>query len=134
MSGGAYAAMFLHMRPKRLQCLRLRDELGVEVGAEPFDAAFAAVAGFLHPTERRFRRRDGNRVDAHHPGRDRVADRGRGRVRTGERIGRQPKGSAFARSTTSSKVLKVTIGAIGPNGSWVITLESSGTSVTIVGS
>src|SRR5262245_27885791 len=45
---------------KELQRLPLRNELGVEVGAEPLDAAFATVAGFLHPAERRLGRRRGN--------------------------------------------------------------------------
>src|SRR5262249_54744849 len=38
------------------QRLPLRNELGVEIGAEALDAAFAAVAGFLPPAERRLRR------------------------------------------------------------------------------
>jgi hypothetical protein len=40
----------------------------------------------------------------------------------------------LARATTSSKVLKVTTGAIGPNGSCVISLLSSGRPVITVGS
>ena len=46
--------------------LSLRDEFRVEVGAEPLDAAFAAVPGFLHAAERRLGRRDRHRVDADH--------------------------------------------------------------------
>src|SRR5258705_11540209 len=70
--------------------LPLRDELGGEVGGEPLDAAFAAVAGFLHAAERRLRGRDHHRVDPDHAGLQLVADRGGGRLRTGEGIGRQP--------------------------------------------
>src|ERR1700690_4108475 len=44
-----------------------------------------------------------------------------------------PKGSELARSTTSSKVLNGTMGATGPNGSSVMILQSSGTSVITVG-
>src|SRR5262245_38185693 len=58
----------------------LRDEFGVEVGAEALDAAFAAVAGFLDAAERRLRRRYRDRVDAHHAGLDRFADGGGGSV------------------------------------------------------
>src|SRR6478752_2580427 len=44
----------------------LRDELGDKVGAQPLDAALAAVAAFLDAAERRLGRGDGNRVDANH--------------------------------------------------------------------
>src|SRR6478752_3103063 len=66
----------------------LRDELGDEIGAETFNAALAAVAGFLDAAERRFRRRDRDRVDADHAGFERVADRGGRRGRRREGIGR----------------------------------------------
>ena len=73
-----------------MQCASpLRDELGVEVGAEPFGTTLAAVAGLFHAAERRLRRRDRNRVDADHARLHGVADRGCGRVRTRKRIGRQ---------------------------------------------
>ena len=69
----------------------LRNEFGVQVGAEPLDAAFAAMAGFLHAAERRLRRRDGDRIDPHHAGFDRLPDRRRGRVGGGERVGGEPE-------------------------------------------
>ena len=58
--------------------LRLRDELLVGVGLEPFQAAFVAVAGILDAAERRFRRRDHHRIHADHAGLDGIADHGRG--------------------------------------------------------
>src|SRR5262245_49285714 len=72
---------------KRMVRLRLRDELGVEVGAEPFDTALAAVTRLLDAAERRLGRRDCDRVDAHHAAFDGVADCGCGRVRGRKGVG-----------------------------------------------
>src|SRR5690242_7028444 len=70
--------------PNKNHALPLRNEFGVEVGAEPLDAAFAAVARLLDAAERRLRRGDGDRIDADHARLHRLADRRRGRVRAGE--------------------------------------------------
>src|SRR5262245_38949663 len=72
--------------------LTLRNEFGIEIGAKPLNAAFAAVAGFFDAAERRLRSRDGNRVDAHHARLHGFADGGRGRVRSREGIGSEPVG------------------------------------------
>ena len=58
--------------------LRLRDELLVGIGLEPFHAAFVAVTGILDAAERRFRRRDHHRIHPDHAGLDGIADHGRG--------------------------------------------------------
>src|ERR1700733_5649414 len=71
--------------------LALRDKLGDEVGAQAFDAAFAAVAAFLNTAERRLRCRDRDRVDADHAGFQRIAYGRCGRVRRGESGGRKPE-------------------------------------------
>ncbi len=55
--------------------LSLRDELRVHIRLQTLDAAFRAVARLLDAAERRFRRRNGDRVDADHAGLNRLADR-----------------------------------------------------------
>ena len=45
----------------------------------------------------------------------------------------RPNGKLFARSITSSRLAKVAVGAIGPNGSSVIICAESGTFASKVG-
>src|SRR3974390_606875 len=69
--------------------LRLRDELGVQISLQAFDTAFRTVTRFLDATERIFRRRYGDAIDAYHTGLHGVADGSCGLLRRGEGISRQ---------------------------------------------
>jgi hypothetical protein len=55
--------------------LPLRYELHVEIGLETLEAGLAAVPRLFNAPERRFRRGNGDGIDAHHSRLDRVPDR-----------------------------------------------------------